>query len=368
MNLSPVARRIAEEIQKEGAIPFARFMELALYCPVYGYYEKEGDTIGRQGDYYTSVSVGGLFGELLGWQFAEWLESRSATRYQIIEAGAHRGTLAADILGWMHEWRPELFDRIEYWILEPSERRLEWQQRTLRDWTDNLRWASDWAHLGGGSPAGIVPRVIFCNELLDAMPTHRVGWDAAQQRWFEWGVTLEHGRFVWVRMERAEDSIAGLCSAIQHPQELPDGFTLEISPAATEWWHQAAESLKSGWVVAFDYGLTQQEFLCPERKGGTLRAYFRHQLQADVLANPGEQDLTAHVNFSMIQRTGERASLATLGLWSQAQFLTEVVSRISEAKQEFPEWTQRRTRQFQTLTHPEHLGRALKVLVQATKT
>ena len=367
MNLSPVAGIIAEEIQKQGVMSFARFMELALYCPVYGYYEKEGDTVGRQGDYYTSVSVGGLFGELLGWQFAEWLDSRPANAYQIIEAGAHRGILAADILGWMRKWRPELFDRIEYWILEPSERRREWQQRTLKDWTDKLGWASDWAQLARASPAEMVPRVIFSNELLDAMPTHRVGWDAAGGKWSEWGVTLERGRFVWARMGPAEDRIARLCPAAQPPPELPEGFTFEVSLAAAEWWQKAAESLTTGWLVAFDYGLTQEEFFYPERKGGTLRAYCRHQLQADLLANPGEQDLTAHVNFSLIQRTGEQAGLTTQGLWSQAQFLTQAVSRIWEAREGFPEWTQSRTRQFQTLTHPEHLGRAMKVLEQATK-
>src|SRR5205085_2631449 len=102
-------------------------MELALYCPVYGYYEKEADTIGRRGDYYTSVSVGSLFGELLAFQFAEWLEQCGVTKgaerqTQIVEAGAHDGKLAADILHWLREYRSELFNRLEYWILEPSAR------------------------------------------------------------------------------------------------------------------------------------------------------------------------------------------------------------------------------------------------------
>jgi SAM-dependent MidA family methyltransferase len=367
MNLSPVAAKIAEEIRKQRVVSFARFMELALYCPVYGYYEKEGDTVGRRGDYYTSVSVGRLFGELLAWQYAEWLESRGGSSFQIVEAGAHQGALAADILGWMREWRPELFERIEYWILEPSQCRLNWQKRTLKDWTGKVRWARDWAQLERASPAETVPRVIFCNELLDALPTHRLEWDATRREWFEWGVGLEHGRFAWARIDGAEHTIVSLCSAVQGKQELLDGFTLDISPTAAEWWRQAAESLKTGWLVAFDYGLTQEELFYPERKEGTLRAYFRHQVQTDVLANPGEQDLTAHVNFSMIQQSGERAGLTTEGLWAQEQFLTRIASRIWAAGRGFPDWTRTRTRQFQTLTHPEHLGRALKVLVQATK-
>ena len=114
-------------------------MELALYCPNCGYYEREEDIIGRRGDYYTSVSVGSLFGELLAFQFAEWLEERARERapgvragegteaMRIVEAGAHGGDLARDILGWMREHRPGLFERLEYWIMEPSEARQAWQ-------------------------------------------------------------------------------------------------------------------------------------------------------------------------------------------------------------------------------------------------
>ena len=114
--MSGVAEIIAEEIGRHGAIPFARFMELALYCPVYGYYEKEEDNIGRRGDYYTSVSVGSLFGELLAFQFAEWLGAGElgSKGVQILEAGAHRGDLARDTLDWMQRRRPELFERLEY--------------------------------------------------------------------------------------------------------------------------------------------------------------------------------------------------------------------------------------------------------------
>src|SRR5258708_6415146 len=148
-------------------------MELALYCPDFGYYEREKDTIGRRGDFYTSVSVGSLFGELLAFQFAEWLgqvhspQSRVlspkveevGTRFgasdvlpqlqtvQIVEAGANDGRLAADILVWLREHRPELFRRLEYWIIEPSARRREWQQRRLARLGDTVRWATSLSDL-----------------------------------------------------------------------------------------------------------------------------------------------------------------------------------------------------------------------------
>src|SRR2546427_1045503 len=109
--LNEVAKRIASEIAVRGVISFARFMELALYCPVFGYYEKERDTTGRRGDFFTSVSVGSLFGELLAFHFAEWLEELRLAdcRLQIVETGAHDGRLGKDILKWLQARRPEVF-------------------------------------------------------------------------------------------------------------------------------------------------------------------------------------------------------------------------------------------------------------------
>src|SRR5690349_15235751 len=121
-------------------------MELALYCPVYGYYEKEADTVGRRGDFYTSVSVGSLFGELLAFQFADWFEQDEAShgdptgQLLLVEAGAHDGRLAADVLAWLRHWRPKLFQRIEYRIIESSAVRRGWQAITLANFTEKVRW------------------------------------------------------------------------------------------------------------------------------------------------------------------------------------------------------------------------------------
>jgi SAM-dependent MidA family methyltransferase len=303
--LSEVVKIIAEEIRTSGAITFRRFMELALYCPVCGYYEKEGDTIGAGGDYYTSVSVGSVFGELLAFQFGEWLGERGVRsaecgvadrnggclggekekseirnpksegnpkteirspkfevrssksvvgkagreRVQIVEGGAHRGELAADILRWLRRRRPELFGRLEYWIVEPSERRRGWQERTLGEFGGKARWVEKLSELGGGDGAEGVQGVIFSNELLDAMPVRRLGWDAKLGNWFEWGVGMEGGKFGWTRMggEDPTSNIQHPTSNVQHPTSnirignellavLPDGFTVEICPGAAEWW------------------------------------------------------------------------------------------------------------------------------------
>jgi SAM-dependent MidA family methyltransferase len=380
------------EIGVRGAITFARFMELALYCPNCGYYEKEKDIIGRRGDYYTSVSVGSLFGELLAFQFAEWMktpqESQAyggageAKAVRIVEAGAHDGALARDILVWLRQHRPSLYQALEYWIVEPSERRRTRQQQTLHEFGDQVRWVAGLAELRTGAESSLPLAhsrcVFFSNELLDAMPVHRLGWDAKAGAWFEWGVTLQAGRFVWTRMISPEpgsgEKPATAPYVTSHPlmsvdsrllASLPDGFTIEWSPAAEDWWQSAGLAMGCGTLLTIDYGLTAEELLAPERKAGTLRGYHGHRLTGDVLASPGEQDLTAHVNFSALRAAGESVGLRTEALLTQAQFLAAIAARTWADEGSFGKWTPERRRQFQTLVHPEHLGRSFRVLAQS---
>lgn len=347
-------------------------MELALYCPDYGYYEKEEDTVGRRGDFYTSVSVGSLFGELLAFQFGNWLDEISEREMpagqkknlQIVEAGAHNGQLACDLLLWLQKHRPELFQTLEYCIIEPSPRRRRWQERTL-EMFPNARWLQGFDDSGAPRFNGI----IFSNELLDAMPVNRIGWDAKKGQWFEWGVTIENKSFRWTRLpESCSTALTNHCLPDELLAILPDGFTTEISPAAESWWRSAAHSLECGKLLAVDYGLTAEEFFMPERKDGTLRAYHRHQVKADVLADPGEQDITAHVNFTAIQHIGEAAGLKTEACTTQPKFLMQIIAAASDRQApgaELFNWTPARVRQIQTLTHPEHLGRAFHVFVQS---
>jgi SAM-dependent MidA family methyltransferase len=401
--MAEVRQRIAREIGDRGAVTFARYMELALYCPNSGYYEREEDIVGSRGDYYTSVSVGSLLGELLALQFTDWLQDclvpeakgqppgagrepdNNGQPLRIVEAGAHSGDLAKDILGWLRQHRSSLLKNLEYWIVEPSDRRRLQQQHNLREFGSNVRWAKKMAELlsrpiseSYSASSGSVRGIIFSNELLDAMPVHRLGWDAKARTWFEWGVTLQSGQFVWTRIFSGRSGHTGRLSrdsiSVSFPQlptedrlldRLPDGFTIEICPAAEEWWRTAATALERGKLVAIDYGLLAEEFLVPERKDGTMRGYHRHQPSGNVLAHPGEEDITAHVNFTAIRNAGEATGLITEVLWTQARFLTCIAERIWKAEASFGEWTPERTRQFQTLTHPEYFGRSFHVLVQS---
>lgn len=372
---------IAEQITRQGVITFEKFMGLALYCPELGYYERKRDTVGQRGDFYTSVSVGSLFGELLGFQFAAWLTAlngQSAASFQIVEAGAHDGRLAGDLLNYFQRFHPGLFHRLEYWILEPSSSRRRWQERTLADFAPRVRWARAWEEF---PPIG-VRGIIFSNELLDAFPVRRLGWNATNRCFFEWGVAARDGQFVWAKLPLQNKDEIGFGSratnaasdaenllGMKLPAELlavlPDEFTTEICPAASAWWTQAARFLRSGKLLAMDYGLEAEDFFRPERATGTLRAYRQHRLVADLLDAPGEQDLTAHVNFTPIRRAGEAAGLQTDAFESQSSFLVRIAGQTECPGALFQKWTPPRLRQFQTLTHPEHLGRSFRVLQQS---
>src|ERR1039457_176350 len=381
--MNPLSEIIRREVAQSGILPFARFMELALYCPKHGYYEAKKDNPGRRGDFYTSVGVGKLFGQLLAFQFAEWLETLNPqpSTLNLVESGAHDGQLAGDILTWLQLNRPELFDRVEYQVIEPSPRRQEWQKKTLEQYSSHVRWFAGFQSLlqertcHSSPPTRHPPLrgVIFSNELLDAMPVHRFGWDAQNKKWFEWGVVVDGKKFAWARIPDTlalrSGERAGARGAFENlPPELlaalPDGYTIETCPAAEDWWCEASGVWERGKLMTIDYGLTADELILPSRPRGTLRAYFRHHAGDDLLANVGEQDLTRNVNFFAIQAAGESVGLKTESLQTQSQFLTRILGKASKDNS-LGEWTPAQARQFQTLTQPEHLGRAFRVLVQS---
>ncbi|NGO40273.1 hypothetical protein G4L39_12835 [Limisphaera ngatamarikiensis] len=383
--MNPVVAHILASLQPRGWLRFDQFMALALYCPGSGYYEQNPDNPGRRGDYYTSVSVGPLFAELLAFQLADWLQTLAArtgpdTTLLCVEAAAHDGRLARQILEWFAQHRPQLARRLRYLILEPSPRRRAWQQATLGPWAEQVDWpgtptdpshpnAPEWFPL----PPRSVTGVIFANEFLDALPVRRLRWNARAGHWSEWGVTWQKGRFSWTVIPDPPEAVRERADllrrfGIEPPPELlnllPDGFTLDLSPAALAWWEQAAQSLVEGWLLTFDYGLSAEECLHPARATGTLRAYYRHHLAPDPLERPGEQDLTAHVAFTALERAGRAAGLTTVLRQPQGRFLSAIATRWAEQNQGHPGWDAARLRQFHTLTHPDHLGHALQAFVQ----
>jgi SAM-dependent MidA family methyltransferase len=342
--MSAVEQVIRQEILANGSISFARFMERALYCPKIGYYERSAKPVGRGGDFYTSVSVGPLFGELIALEFKGSLSHLGAKPPTIVEAGAHDGQLARDILSAL---QPDL--PVIYWIIEPSETRREWQRAKLDVFADRVTWFASLEEMPE------VSGILFCNELLDALPFHVLR--RHKGAWSERKVALAGEQFAW-RDEVLDRDLGQPTVSPELAVVLPEGFQIEVSPAATQWWQLAATKLRKGKLVTFDYGSEAEELLSPRHSRGTLRGYRAHRIETDVFANTGEQDITAHVNFSDIRRAGESAGLKTEFFGSQEKFLAQIVPKLSD-------WNSERVRQYQTLTHPDHLGRAFKVLVQS---
>jgi SAM-dependent MidA family methyltransferase len=217
-----------------------------------------------------------------------------------------------------------------------------------------VRQVTGWGDLPG------IRGLILSNELLDAMPIQRFGWNRSRQRWFEWGVGLDAGRFVW-------QPVPGdlLSREVGVPEELepvlPDGLIHETSEAALQWWRSAAAVLQAGWLATFDYGYPDS--FSPERLQGTLRSYRHHSVSLDVLEDPGDQDLTAHVDFARIQQAGESGGLKTTVFEPQGRYLSRILCGMIETGA-WRETNPKLAAQLQTLTHPQHLGAAFKVLVQ----
>lgn len=354
--MNPLGTHLREHIQRFGPMPFAEFMRQALYDSTHGYYSRDARKIGKRGDFMTSVSVGAFFGELLAFQFARWIGwiRDQANAVQIVEAGAHDGQLARDVLESLHENEPSILALLEYWIVEPHAGRRAGQQKTLAPFS-NVRWFETLDEIKGR-----VHGIIFSNELLDALPAHPFAWNATARRFEEIGVGLMGDSFAWTRLP--QPTIAPPKFPPELLDVLPDGYVFELSPDASRWWTAAASALKRGWLLTIDYGGVLEELLSPGRTSGTMRAYSQHRVSADVLANPGEQDITTHVNFSEIQRAGEAGGLKTVALTTQSQFLTGIARELWRSR---GSWPQHQVRQFQTLTHPEHLGRPFRVLVQS---
>lgn len=348
-------RKILEELAKAPAMSFARFMELALYCPDYGFYEKEPDTIGKGGHFYTSVSIGKVFGELLAFRFAQWLGEAPT---MIVEAGAHDGRLALDVLDWLQHYRPALYANLTYCLIESSSRRRSWQEQTLAVHSGKTRWLPDLLHLRAN---GGTPRIIFSNELLDAFPVHVLRWNSSARKWIEMGVAHDGQQYCWMPLGQAPAEVGPFLPEQVLCPALPDGYQVEISPSAIQWWKQAAQLPGIVRLLTFDYGFSAEDRWAAERQSGTLRAYDRHRSSLEVLHEPGERDITAHVDFPALKAAGEAAGLVTAQYTTQGRYLSKIAA---DAGPDW-HWTPERTHQFQTLTHPDHLGASFKVLEQA---
>ena len=323
---TPLVESIRETIRAQGPQSFAWFMQQALYHPEHGYYSSGRCAIGRKGDYFTNVSVGPLFGQLLAAQFSEiWERLGKINDFVIVEQGAHDGQFAWDVLEFVQKRLPEFFDALRYRILEPFPILEAQQRRRLEAFGDKVEWRESQEPFTG---------VHFSNELLDAMPVRLIS-DGTEKL-----VGLDGDKFVFV--------------------ERPVDKTM-FNQAALESIDEIAANLQRGYVIAIDYGFLDEEF----DRNVQVRA--RHRNLDSPFEQIGDADITMSVHWESIIERAQANGLRVAGFTDQHHFLTGIISHLDSrdrGQQLLPDSRQAK-RELQTLLHPEMLGRAFQVLALA---
>jgi SAM-dependent MidA family methyltransferase len=291
-------------------------MELALYHPEHGYYAAEAQRSGRGGDFFTSVDVGPLFGEMIAAQLDEmWhvLREAGAERFDLVEAGAGNGRLSRDILDAAATHHRDLYRHVHLTLVERSDSARAAATRLHSE-------ATEQGSCNKELPApSSVTGVILANELLDALPVHAVTMTTAGLR----EILVDERDGVLREVEGSVSDPAIAESLARLPVELPTGARAEVGLEAERWVARAATSLARGFLLLFDYGHEAEHLLSSAHAGGTLMAYRAHTARAEeFLRDPGARDLTAHVNLTAIRQAAERAGLTPLGGVDQTYFLT----------------------------------------------
>jgi len=328
---TPLVESIRETIRAHGPQSFAWFMQQALYHPEHGYYSSGRCAIGRKGDYFTNVSVGPLFGQLLASQFSEiWERLGKINDFVIVEQGAHDGQFARDVLQSAQSRAPEFFEALDYRIIESFPILQECQSQILEPFRNKVEWRNSLQPFVG---------VHFSNELLDALPLRLITGGVEKL------VDLQGDKFLFI--------------------ERPLSST-KFNQAALDWVDSVAANLQRGYVITIDYGHSGNEFQ------GSVQVRAQHRHLDSPFEQIGHADITMQVDWTSVTRRAEAKGLRVAGFTDQHHFLTGIVSELGRGGSLQPptgDWGQsplpdspKTKRALQTLLHPEMLGRAFQVL------
>jgi SAM-dependent MidA family methyltransferase len=399
---------IEQDIRAHGPIPFSRYMELCLYHPELGYYSRRAEQFGKAGDFYTSSDVHAVFGRLLARQFEEiWRALDSPAEIEILELGPGRGLFAQDVLAWSEKKFPEFFRALHYSLAEQSPKLRDRLRGVLagflesgkassvsenavekRDHRRLMPWFSDAS--GGAAEAAIsrnaagsfyadtakaatatvpgnpleqrelaaeVPVIVFANELFDALPVEILSPQGALR------VSVENGRFVETWVPPCPEELDFLDRYGVHPEA---GEHIEVPLLAHRYMAGLAASLRAGMIIAVDYGYTRQEQLSGRHRG-TLMAYRQHSALLNPYDAPGEQDLTAHVNFTALSAAAEENGMQAQPLVTQSQFLMGIgeANHFADAFEDcvLPQERAKVALQLKHLVTPAGMGETFHVLV-----
>ena len=355
MSLS-LSEIVQNRIREEGPISFHDFMEMALYYPELGYYTSTNVKFGEHGDYFTAPFFTNVYGNLIARQLEEMWYLSGRKEFSIVEYGAGLGSLCSDILQSLQYNKP-LYKKLKYYIIEKSDVLREGQRKFFKTSTgigEKISWINDIEEI---SP---FTGCVLANEVLDNFSVHKVVMKERELR----EVFVDHANNFTEIVKPASEPLKGYFRQLQ--VELPEDFFAEVNLEAIEWLRKIAASMQKGFVLTIDYGFPSSELYQAYRRLGTIVCYHKHAVNDHPYDNIGQQDITAHVNFSALDLWGKRHGLMNCGFTTQSQFLsglgiTNHLRKIETEKQQDPE-IRNKLRELHTLLIS--MGRKFKVLIQ----
>ena len=353
---TPLLQVIHQEISDVGGVlPFRRFMELALYHPEYGYYGSGRARVGKEGDFFTSVSVGSIYGRLLTSICRDvWERLGKPTEFTIVEQGANDGSMASDILGALAEAGDSFNQAVRLIIAEPFPVNRDRQKQKLAGFT-NVTWVPSLEELP------TFTGIHLSNELLDAFPVDSVRWNGTA--WDEECVSYHDGSLVWTTRPIQDPELHA--EATKLPNHLTKGFRIEINRGIQTWLSTLHAKLNRGIILTVDYGQAGEDRYAPHRADGTLLAFKKHERFNDPLGEPGLRDITAQVDFTALALSSREVGFEILGYSDQHHFLVGAAEPWLRSLGDFTDQSDAARRDLgalQTLLNPGSMGIQFKAI------
>ena len=363
---------IIKKIKEEGPITFEAFMDMALYYPELGYYSSGKNPIGKKGDFYTSPHLHPIFGAMLAKQLMEmWTVTGRPSDFYAVEIGAGEGYLSRDIYDYLMNETEDMalshdksdfmkslryaiiepfshFENIQKDLLEPVRADLQRFGHSGVMWVKSIRELDD------------VRGCIFSNELLDAFPVHLVEMDKELREIY---VDFDGANLVEKRGAPSSTAISDYTN--QFSGNMDEGYRTEVNLGIRNWLKEITSVLSSGFLLTIDYGYSAREYYSEERTKGTLLCYYRHQFNDNPFSHIGEQDITAHVNFSSLKKWGQELGFQTVGYCPQGTFLVSsgIDEIITELYADSSDYTSELAN-IKGLIFPQGMGTSHNVMVQ----
>jgi SAM-dependent MidA family methyltransferase len=351
--VNPLEQKIIRKIQKEGPITFKTFMEMALYEPGLGYYASEHTEIGKAGDFYTSQHLHPAFGAMIANQLEEmWEIMGKPSDFYAVEHGAGAGLMCMDIMSYLQ--KREIFQSLTYVIVELNPFIRHRQKKLLEKYSDKVKWMSPFK--GPGDIKGC----ILSNELFDAFPVHLIKMEDQLKEIY---VNVNNDHIDEMKGGPSTDALHDYLN--EFSVNLSGGYRTEINLKIRDWLRSVNEVLSEGFVLTIDYGYPAWDYYSDERNRGTLLCYYKHQVNEDPYSNIGQQDITAHINFSSIKKWGEEFGFKTIGFCQQGTYLIslgidEIIKELFENERDYLF----EVAKIKRLIFPGTIGETHKVMIQ----